>query len=91
MKGMMNMMGCRDVMERLWEFLDGELPEQDREALERHLEACGRCYPAYDFQKSYLEYTRRLATRVGAPPEVRRQLFERLLATEAAGQTDPDS
>lgn len=79
MKGMMNMMSCHEAMDRLWEFLDGEMPDEDRRALQRHLEVCGRCYPAYDFQRAYLEYTRRLATQEQAPPELRKQLFKRIL------------
>lgn len=87
MKGMMNMMSCDDVMARLWEFLDGELPEGERRTLERHLEVCGRCFPAYDFQRAYLEYARRLATREHAPVGFRKQLFMKILEveTEEAG------
>lgn len=83
MKGMTNMMSCHEVMDRLWEFLDGEMPDEDRQALQRHLEVCGRCYPAYDFQRAYLEYTRRLATQEQAPPELRKQLFLRILEKDA--------
>jgi anti-sigma factor (TIGR02949 family) len=86
MKGMTQMMSCHEAMERLWEFLDGEMPDEDRQALQRHLEVCGRCYPAYDFQRAYLEYTRRLATQEQAPPELRKQLFQRILEMDA-GET----
>ncbi|MEX2473308.1 MAG: mycothiol system anti-sigma-R factor [Gemmatimonadota bacterium] len=86
MKSMMNMMSCHEAMDRLWEFLDGEMSGEDRQALQRHLEVCGRCYPAYDFQRAYLEYTRRLATREQAPPELRKRLFQRILETDA-GET----
>lgn len=88
MKGMMNMMSCHDAMARLWEFLDGEMPEGERQALQRHLEVCGRCFPAYDFQRAYLEYARRLATREHAPPALRKRLFMKILevdGTEEAG------
>jgi len=82
------MMRCEDAMRKLWDFLDGELSEDEQEALKKHLEVCRRCYPAYDFQKAYLNYTRRLATQEQAPPELRRRLFMRLLAEETVGEDD---
>jgi anti-sigma factor (TIGR02949 family) len=81
----LGMIRCEDAMRQLWDFLDGELAEDDREALEKHLEVCGRCYPAYDFQRAYLEYTRRLATREQAPPDLRKRLFLKLLEQEGQG------
>ncbi|MEX2466094.1 MAG: zf-HC2 domain-containing protein [Gemmatimonadota bacterium] len=86
MKGMMNTMSCEDVMARLWEFLDGEMSAEDRRALERHLEVCGRCFPVYDFQRAYLEYTRQLATREHAPPALRKELFLKILELDRAGE-----
>jgi anti-sigma factor (TIGR02949 family) len=85
MMGPLKMMSCHEAMARLWEFLDGELPEDERHMLERHLEVCSRCFPAYDFQRAYLEYTRRLATRESTPERLRRELFRRILETEGAG------
>jgi len=84
MKGMKKMMSCDDVMARLWEFLDGEMPEDERQALKRHLEVCGRCFPVYDFQRAYLEYTRQLATRAIAPSALRKQLFMKILELDGA-------
>ena len=57
----LGMIRCEDAMRKLWDFLDGELAEEERDGLMKHLEVCHRCYPAYDFQRAYLEYTRRLA------------------------------
>ena len=75
----LGMIRCEDAMRKLWDFLDGELAEDEREALKKHLEVCNRCYPAYDFQRAYLDYTRRLATREQAPSELRKRLFTKLL------------
>jgi len=85
MKKLTGMMGCEEAMARLWEFLDGEMPEEEREALRRHLEVCNRCFPAYDFQRAYLEYTQRLATREQAPAELRKTLFLKILELDHAG------
>lgn len=82
----MNMMRCDQAMARLWEFLDGELPEEKHRALERHLEVCGRCFPAYDFQRAYLQYTRNLAAQEHAPEELRKEVFLRILELESADE-----
>lgn len=81
----MGMIRCEDALARLWDFLDGELPPDEEEALQKHLEICGRCYPQYDFQRAYLRYTRRLAEREKAPPELRKRLFKRILEQERGG------
>lgn len=80
----LGMMGCEEALPKLWDFLDGELADGEAEALRKHLEVCRRCYPAYDFQRAYLEYTRRLASREQARPEFRKRLFMKLLAQEGA-------
>lgn len=82
MKKSMEMMPCGEVMERLWAFLDGELDASDEAAVRRHLEMCNRCYPQYDFQRAYFEFTRRVRKTDGAPPELRRRLFQAILEEE---------
>lgn len=85
MMGGIGMMRCDDALARLWDLLDGELPPDEEAAVKRHLEVCGRCYPQYDFQRTYMEYTRRLAAQEHAPPELRKRLFQRILEQERAG------
>jgi anti-sigma factor (TIGR02949 family) len=82
----MGMMRCEDALARLWDFLDGELPPDEENALRRHLEVCGRCYPQYDFQRAYLTYVRRLAEREHAPPDLRRRLFLKILQQERGAE-----
>jgi mycothiol system anti-sigma-R factor len=76
------MMPCEHVLARLWEYLDGELSPADDEAVRKHLEVCGRCYPRYNFQRAYLEYARRIRDREHAPTELRRRLFQNLLVQD---------
>lgn len=74
-------LSCRDAVERMWAFIDGELPAGEGEAVREHLAACRRCYPHYDFQKAFCQFLRGHRGR-GAPPELRRRIFLRLLAEE---------
>jgi anti-sigma factor (TIGR02949 family) len=42
--------GCRDAMRRLYDFLDGELDDDRRASIKRHLEQCVPCLQAFDFE-----------------------------------------
>ena len=41
------MMSCREVIEHLWDYLDGELAPERVEEIAAHLAECARCYPQY--------------------------------------------
>ncbi|MGH7545838.1 MAG: zf-HC2 domain-containing protein [Gemmatimonadota bacterium] len=84
----MGMMPCEEAIARLWDFLDGELDAPDEAAVRKHLEFCSRCYPQYDFQRAYFEFTRRLREGERAPPDLRRRLFQRILVEDARGARD---
>jgi mycothiol system anti-sigma-R factor len=42
--------GCDETIERLYFYLDGELTEQRRVEIARHLDMCGPCVGAYGFE-----------------------------------------
>ena len=42
--------GCDETIERLYTYLDGELTEQRRLEISRHLDLCGPCVGAYGFE-----------------------------------------
>jgi mycothiol system anti-sigma-R factor len=74
---------CREAVERLWAYIDGELPEGESAAVQQHLDACSECYPHYDYQKAFGAFLHSRA-REKAPPALRRQIFLRLLAEDRA-------
>jgi len=41
---------CEETIERLYWFLDGELTEERRIAIRLHLDECGPCLKAVDFE-----------------------------------------
>lgn len=41
---------CAETVERLYSFLDGELTEERRAVIARHLDECRPCLGAYDFE-----------------------------------------
>lgn len=61
-------MECPEVVERLWEYLDGELGAKEARALDGHLSWCPRCAPRCRFERRFLVVvTRCLAAPVPAP------------------------
>jgi mycothiol system anti-sigma-R factor len=41
---------CNDALHELYEFLDGELTEDRRAAIQHHLDSCQPCAEPYDFE-----------------------------------------
>jgi len=49
---------CREVVRQLWPFLDGALPDEWRERVVQHLEACADCRSHYDYERAFLDAIR---------------------------------
>jgi len=69
------MASCRELMEQLWDYLDGELPPDRMQELAAHVAACARCYPQYQFEFAFLEAVARQRERLPGPT---RALLEQL-------------
>jgi mycothiol system anti-sigma-R factor len=41
---------CDDSLHELYEFIDGELTDDKRAAIQQHLDDCPPCYEAFDFE-----------------------------------------
>jgi mycothiol system anti-sigma-R factor len=41
---------CNDTIERLYHYLDGELTDERRTEIRRHLDDCAPCLGAFDFE-----------------------------------------
>ena len=44
------LVGCDETIERLYFYLDGELTEERRVEIRRHLDLCGPCVQAFGFE-----------------------------------------
>lgn len=53
------MSDCEDALHELYGFLDGELTEERRIAIQRHLDQCQPCAEPYDFEAELREIVRR--------------------------------
>jgi anti-sigma factor (TIGR02949 family) len=51
---------CEHAVRRLWDYLDGRLPETERERVAAHLEACAACSSHFAFERGFLDALRAL-------------------------------
>lgn len=47
-------LGCREVVQAMWEFLDYELDARTAAAMKAHLDACRRCCERHDTMRAFL-------------------------------------
>ena len=68
-------MECPDVVGRLWQYLDDELPAKEAGAVELHLADCPRCHPHYRRDRAFLiVLVRSLHAPCPAPPRLRARI-----------------
>jgi mycothiol system anti-sigma-R factor len=77
---------CDETIERLYYYLDGELTEQRRIEIARHLDLCGPCVGAYGFET---ELRKLVANRCqDHVPDALRDRVARALQDEGASGGD---
>ena len=54
---------CHTAVQRLWDYLDGRLPQMARDEVEAHLAVCALCPPHFAFAR-----TMQRALAASAPP-----------------------
>ena len=74
------MLDCESVMRQLWDYLDGELTPERMAAIRAHLEICQRCYPQYEFERSFLDAVAASTREHSNPDRLRVKLMAALQA-----------
>lgn len=69
---------CREVLTRLYEYLDGELGAGDHDKVRAHLEACRPCLNHFEFERLFQEYVVERAPRPKARAEFKAGLLARI-------------
>ncbi len=80
-RGGEGMISCDEALERLFEYLDGELTDASSEEVERHAEVCKACYPRLQFERNFLDAVQAAEQRGGASRELKDRIL-RVLAEE---------
>jgi anti-sigma factor (TIGR02949 family) len=72
------MISCSEAVRQLWEYLDGELPDRDRETVDEHLRACLRCCGEAEFAGELRGFLVAHGDEGTLPEAVRRRLLSTL-------------
>jgi mycothiol system anti-sigma-R factor len=72
---------CQEAIATLYSFLDGELTPDRREQIQNHLEECGPCFEAFDFEAELKALIARKC-RDEVPEALRRRVAEALRAED---------
>ena len=63
---------CREVLERAFLFLDGEvLSEEERVQIQVHLEECAPCLDQYGIEREFVFVTARLKGKTECPQKLK--------------------
>ena len=74
------MLDCESVLRQLWDFLDGELTPERTADIRLHIEVCQRCYPHFQFERSFLDAISARRRSHSDPERLRAMLHQALLA-----------
>ncbi|GAC1328808.1 MAG: mycothiol system anti-sigma-R factor [Mycobacteriales bacterium] len=69
---------CRDVIEEVYLYLDGELDEESRRKVRTHLDECSPCLRQYGLEQSVKALVARCCGGDAAPAELRERVMIRL-------------
>jgi mycothiol system anti-sigma-R factor len=69
---------CNEALQELYVFLDGELTEERRSKIHRHLTDCSPCLGAFDFEAELKIVIARRCTDT-PPPELRERIRQAIL------------
>jgi predicted anti-sigma-YlaC factor YlaD len=72
-------MTCRQLIEFLAHYLDGDLPNEQRRAFDEHLGDCSECRRYLDQYKSSIDLSRLLAERDDTLPKLPSELVKAVL------------
>lgn len=77
------MIPCNDVVQRVYEYLDGELDAEWTERVRVHIEVCRKCYPYFNFERMFLDHIRGQAIAPEHSERLERRILEALDGPEA--------
>ena len=78
--------GCEEAINRLFEYLDAEMPESDCRRLREHIVACDDCHHAADAEQHVRELLRRSCVEQ-APEALRVRVITQILLRRSSSRT----
>jgi mycothiol system anti-sigma-R factor len=78
---------CRDILDRVYEYLDGEMLETDQEKVRQHLDDCDPCLSQFELNTALKALLRRSCVCEPAPQELRARILVRITQIRRGLQT----
>jgi anti-sigma factor (TIGR02949 family) len=72
-------MDCRYALAKLYDYIDGEIGQAEREAIAAHINACRECFGQFETERLFAEFVNRRVPRPEARTEFKDHLLARLL------------
>lgn len=70
---------CNRAMQRVWEYLDDELPRAETARLRHHVRDCATCGPHFRFERRLLDRIAAVRPTCADTAAVRRRIIARLV------------
>lgn len=64
------MLNCDEVTNRLYQYLDRELSEEELREVRLHLDLCPPCQERFEFEENILRLVGRCGRKLSAPPSL---------------------
>lgn len=74
----MTELDCEQVLQMVWQFLDGEIDETRYVEIQVHVTACAECGPRYEFQRRLMDLIQQKCREGPVPVELKQRLFRLL-------------
>jgi mycothiol system anti-sigma-R factor len=65
---------CSDVLDRIYEFLDGEMTPSDVDSIKHHLLECSPCLDSYELDRMVQALVRRSCACEAAPDQLKARI-----------------
>ena len=69
---------CRDILDRVYSYLDEEVTVDDVAKIRHHLEECGPCLQQYDLESALKALVKRSCACEPAPPDLRMRILTQI-------------
>ena len=79
---------CKEILDRVFFFIDNELEQADSQQIQQHLDDCGPCLEKYDLERTVKALVQRSCSE-HAPETLRERVLLRIRQVQIDIYTDP--
>jgi len=76
---------CREALEKVHEYLDGELDESEAAGVAYHFQVCKECFPHLRLEERFRDLLRGAGTRETCPEDLKNRVLDLLKAEGTEG------